>query len=85
VVSLAGRAFFKSHLHNGQRVATEKTMRPNATHPVLGQTLILDLQAPRKSARIFPACQLGGSELDISTKLNNLTNVFSFAANQFFF
>ena len=42
-VSLAGSAFFKSHLHRGQRVATENTMRPKATHPLLGQTLILDL------------------------------------------
>src|ERR1035441_2168751 len=42
-VSLAGRAFFKSHLHNGQRGGTEETMRPNATHWVLGHALIVDL------------------------------------------
>jgi hypothetical protein len=40
-VSLAGRAFFKSHRHKGQRVATEYTMWPNALHSVLGQALIV--------------------------------------------
>lgn len=38
-VSLAGRAFFKSHRHNGQRVATEYTMWPKALHSLLGQAL----------------------------------------------
>jgi hypothetical protein len=40
-----------------------------------------------KSAEItdFSARESGGSELHISTKLNHLTNVFSFAADQFFF
>ena len=49
-VSLAGSAFFKSHLHSGQRVATENTMRPKATHSLLEQTLILDLHAAISSS-----------------------------------
>lgn len=47
--SLAGRVGFKSHLHNGQRVATEYTMRPQAAHLLLMQILI---RAP-----IFSAAQ----------------------------
>lgn len=38
--SLAGRLIFKSHLHSGQRVATEYTIRPNAAHFWLPHTLI---------------------------------------------
>jgi hypothetical protein len=39
-LSLAGSAIFKSHLHNGQRVANEYTTRPKATHSVFVQALI---------------------------------------------
>jgi hypothetical protein len=45
--SLAGRVNFKSHLHNGQRVASEYTIQPNATHFVLMQALIPDFGARR--------------------------------------
>jgi hypothetical protein len=51
-VSLAGSAFFKSHRHKGQRVATENTMRPKATHSLLGQTLILDPPKHRKHRQL---------------------------------
>jgi hypothetical protein len=39
-VSLAGSAIFRSHRHNGQRVASEYTICPKATHSVFVQVLI---------------------------------------------
>jgi hypothetical protein len=35
--SLVGSVGFKSHLHNGHRVATVYTIRPKTEHFVLGQ------------------------------------------------
>ena len=39
---------FRSHRHNGQRVANEYTMRPKATHSVFEQVLISASKPSRK-------------------------------------
>ncbi len=78
-LSLAGIAIFKSHLHNGQRVANEYTTRPKATHSVLGQTLILDLRCHREiGSETFSRTYIA-LENHTSTKLTSRTNVFSVA------
>lgn len=49
-ISLAGSILRKSHRHSGQRVATEKTMWPKATHFAFMQVLIarlpISMEAP---------------------------------------
>ncbi len=52
-VSLAGRAFFKSHRHKGQRVATEYTMWPKALHSVLAQARIATSNIPQILRLVF--------------------------------
>jgi len=50
--SLAGSVGFRSHLHNGQRVATEYTIRPKETHFVLMQALTV--QPPKITGGAAP-------------------------------
>ena len=80
-VSLAGSAFFRSHLHKGQRVATENTMRPNATHCVFGQILI-STSRPAPDLIDSKSANLKGHT---STKLKKLARFFFVAIDLFFF
>jgi hypothetical protein len=80
-VSLAGRAFFKSQRHKGQRVATENTMRPNATHCVFGQILI----STSRPAPDLIDSKSANSKGHTSTKLKKLARFFLVAIDLFFF
>lgn len=71
-VSLAGSVGFRSHLHSGQRVATEYTIRPKATHLVLVQALIVE---PRKwLVRRLPSA-------DSTTTIDYRSRMFSGSSN----
>ena len=64
-VSLTGSVGFRSHLHKGQRVATEYTIRPKETHFVLMQALIV--QPPKIT---------GGAAFPMNVKLSRQSAVF---------
>jgi hypothetical protein len=78
-VSLAGRAFFKSHLHKGQRVAKEYTMRPNDLHSVLGQALISTSKLSRNRRSSFHSDQQ--LKLTLAREAHKPTIFFSIGAN----
>ncbi len=65
-------------------------MRPNATHPVLGQTRI-STSKPRRGTCVqffqtfFLNKETASSERHTSTSAQNLTNFISVATDSFFF
>jgi hypothetical protein len=73
VTSRTGRLIFRSHLQNGQRVATEYTIRPKATQLVFLQALITNLQISLAAPLPY--------ECHLSMGRNAPAHVFSVGAN----